>query len=314
MSPASSPPERYRGRFAPSPTGPLHFGSLAAALASFADARAAGGDWLLRIEDLDTPRNRPGALDAILHTLDRSTLRWDGPVVVQSERREVYFAVLDRLRREGLLYPCTCSRREIADSSLRASVGGAARYPGLCRERSWSGTFARPPAWRLRTDARAIGFEDRVRGRFATGNLEASAGDFILRRADGVIAYQLAVVVDDAAFGITDVVRGADLLDSTFRQIYLQQTLSLPTPLYLHVPTATNARGEKLSKQTRAVPVDPERPAPALRAALEFLGQRPPASLRNAEPGDLIDWAVAHWRVAAIPAVDARSAAHDPVH
>ncbi len=300
-------PTTYCGRFAPSPTGPLHFGSLVAAVASFTDARAHRGHWLLRIEDLDTRRNRPGAVDAILYTLQRAALHWDGPVTHQSSRIEHYEAALTQLRHAGLLYPCTCSRREIADSIVGMPASGEARYSGACRGRVWDSRFPRPPAWRIRTSAHPISFDDRLHGRFETPNLESSTGDFVLRRADRVIAYQLAVVVDDAASGITDVVRGADLLASTSRQVFLQRTLGLPTPSYLHVPTATNARGEKLSKQTLAAPVDNDNPAAGLWLALRFLGQQPPLDLRHAPPQDLLAWAVEHWRPSSIPRVQSAS-------
>jgi glutamyl-Q tRNA(Asp) synthetase len=297
----------YRGRFAPSPTGPLHFGSLVAAVAGYLDARAHGGLWLLRIEDLDTSRNRPGAVDAILRTLENAALHWYGPVTHQSARIEHYEAALTQIRGAGLLYPCTCSRREIADSMVGMPVSGEARYSGACRGRASDNEFPRPPAWRIRTTPDKIAFDDRLHGRFETADFESTTGDFILRRADGVIAYQLAVVVDDAAFGITDVVRGADLLGSTFRQIFLQRTLGLPTPAYLHVPTATNARGEKLSKQTLAAPVDSGNPGPALWLALRFLGQQPSPDMRRAPPQDLLAWAVAHWRPSSIPCVQSAS-------
>lgn len=305
----------YRGRFAPSPTGPLHFGSLVAAVAGYLDARAHGGTWLLRIEDLDTPRNRPGAADAIVRTLEHAALHWDGPVTHQTARLEHYHAALKQLRDAGLLYPCSCSRREIADSMVGISASGEARYSGACRGRAWDSQFPRPPAWRIRTTAHSIAFEDRLHGRFETPDLESSTGDFVLRRADGVIAYQLAVVADDAAFGITDIVRGADLLDSTFRQVFLQRTLGLRTPSYLHVPTATNARGEKLSKQTLAAPVDGPNPGPALWLALRFLGQQPPPELRRAPPRELLAWAVQHWRAGSIPRVQSASCENlEPLH
>jgi glutamyl-Q tRNA(Asp) synthetase len=309
------PGYRYCGRFAPSPTGPLHFGSLVAALAGYLDARAQGGTWLLRIEDLDTARNRPDAEDSIVRTLEHAALHWDGPITHQSSRIEHYEAPLAQLRRAGLLYPCICSRREIADSLVGLSPSGEARYSGACRARAWDSQFPRPPAWRIRTAPLPIAFEDRLHGRFETPDLESATGDFILRRADGVIAYQLAVVVDDAAFGITDVVRGADLLGSTFRQIFLQHTLGLPTPSYLHVPTATNARGEKLSKQTLAAPVDGQNPGPALWLALRFLGQQPPAELRLAPPRELLAWAVPHWRAGSIPRLQSASCENvEPLH
>src|SRR3954469_20414140 len=263
----------YTGRFAPSPTGPLHMGSLIAALASWLDARAAGGRWLVRMEDLDRPRVLPGADDAILDALSRLGLQWDGEVVYQSKRHDLYRRALERLRPDT--YWCSCSRREIADSSLGLATDGAPIYPGTCRH----GTKGDRRALRLRTNAETIIFEDRVQGR-QEQVLERAVGDFVLYRADGLFAYQLAVVVDDADQGVTDVVRGADLLDSTPRQIYLQRLLGMPTPRYLHVPVAVDAGGEKLSKQTGAQAVDAS--MATLRNALRFLRQPEAASLGEA--------------------------------
>jgi glutamyl-Q tRNA(Asp) synthetase len=272
------------GRFAPSPTGPLHAGSLAAAVASWLDARAAGGRWLVRIEDLDRPRCMPGAADEILRTLERLGLWWDGEVVYQSARQDLYRAALDRL--QAHTYWCNCTRREVADSSLGLASDGAHIYPGTCR--TLGARDGR--SMRLYTTGEEIRFIDRVQGEQAQA-LERDVGDFVLYRADGMYAYQLAVVVDDAAQGVTDVVRGADLLDSTPRQMYLQRLLGVPTPRYLHVPAAVNAAGEKLSKQTGAGPIAPT--WPSLRKALDFLGQ--PAS------GSL-DEALRNWQPALIPA------------
>ncbi len=260
------------GRFAPSPTGPLHFGSLAAALASWLDARAAGGRWLVRIEDLDPPREQPGAADDILRTLERLGLFWDGPVVFQSRRKPLYEEALSKLKKHS--YGCGCTRREIADSSLGLATDGAQIYPGTCR----AGLPPGKPARSLRLKvAGSIEFTDRVQG-LLHQDLESEVGDFVLRRADGQFAYQLAVVVDDTAQGITDVVRGADLLGSTARQIFLQRLLGLTTPRYLHVPAAIDAAGEKLSKQTGALPVT----AFDLPRALRFLGQPPASDLQEA--------------------------------
>src|SRR5919197_4946086 len=256
----------YTGRFAPSPTGPLHMGSLIAAAASWLDARAAGGRWLVRIEDLDRARCMPGAADAILRTLERLSLDWDGEVLYQSRRLERYRAALAELA-SSHTYWRGCTRREIADSSLGLAADGAHIYPGTCR----AGT-ARKRALRVRTTMEPIAFVDRVQGR-CEQVLERDIGDFVLYRADGLFAYQLAVVVDDAAQAISDVVRGADLLDSTPRQIYLQRLLGLAIPQYMHVPVLVNAAGEKLSKQTGAQPVDPDRRDELLRRALAFLGQ-----------------------------------------
>src|SRR5688572_18183024 len=253
----------YVGRFAPSPTGPLHFGSLVAALASWLDARAARGRWLVRIEDLDAPRAQPGAADDILRTLGELGLVWDAPLVYQSQRSETYRAALQALQHH--VYWCGCTRREIADSSLGLAADGAQIYPGTCRNGIAQGKA--PRALRVRTTSEEIRFNDRVQGP-QRQVVEAEVGDFVLYRADEQIAYQLAVVIDDAKQGVTDVVRGADLLDSTARQIYLQRLLGYPQPRYLHVPAAVNAAGEKLSKQTGAAPIDVARGKEQLRKAL----------------------------------------------
>jgi len=284
---------RYRGRFAPSPTGPLHFGSLVAAVASWVDARASGGEWLVRIEDVDLPRAVPGAADGILRALDALGLRWDGPVVRQSERTALYEAALERLRADSLVYRCRCSRREIADSALQGIEGVI--YPGTCRDRNVG--FDEVAAERAKAPDDAILFEDRVQGPI-TQKVARDIGDFVLKRRDGLHAYQLAVVVDDAGQGITDVVRGADLLWSTPRQIALQRWLGLPTPRYLHVPIAADRSGEKLSKQTQAPPVDVNDRVHELRRALRFLGQ--PASA-GATCAEVLAHAVASWDSGLIP-------------
>lgn len=285
----------YRGRFAPSPTGPLHFGSLVAALASYLEARQQQGEWLLRMEDLDTPRNMPGAADAILRSLEAFGFEWDGPVVYQSERHDLYAAALARLQEDGLVYPCGCTRKEIADSAIHGIEG--AIYPGTCRSGLPPGKTAR--AWRIRAENRTIGFDDAIQGHVAQ-NLARDIGDFVLKRADGFYAYQLAVVVDDADQGITHVVRGADLLDSTPRQIYLQQVLGLPAMHYAHIPIVLNAQGEKLSKQTQAAAVDDRQPATQLLQALDFLQQSPPAAIRNAPLADIWQWADQNWQLSRI--------------
>ena len=271
----------------------MHFGSLVAALASWLDARAAHGSWLLRIEDLDKPREAAGAADAILRQLEALGLHWDGAVLYQSTRTASYEGALERLAARGATYACGCTRSEIADSAL--AIDGARVYPGTCRAGLPRGKSARTT--RVRTAAEPIRFVDRVQREFVQ-SLERDVGDFVLRRADGAFAYQLAVVVDDAEQGVTDVVRGADLLDSTARQIWLQRQLAYPTPRYLHVPVAVNDAGEKLSKQTGARSVEHGSAARSLASALAFLGQRPPRSLGAQE---LLQWAVANWDVARVP-------------
>lgn len=302
---ASAP---YRGRFAPSPTGPLHFGSLVAALGSYLEAKCHNGAWLVRMEDIDPPREMSGAADAILRTLEAYGFEWDGPVIYQSLRSELYDAALAKLRNDGLLYPCACTRKEIMDSALPGIDGPI--YPGTCRGGLPVGRV--PRAWRVRVDAAEIVFEDAIQGTMRQ-NLAKDIGDFVLKRADGFFAYQLAVVVDDADQGITHVVRGSDLLDSTPRQIYLQQRLDLPTPSYAHLPVATNIAGEKLSKQTLARPLELAQPASALWQALDFLGQQPPLALAGENLAELWKWAVAHWHIEHIPkqrAIVARDASH----
>ncbi|MCU0765009.1 MAG: tRNA glutamyl-Q(34) synthetase GluQRS [Burkholderiaceae bacterium] len=257
----------YRGRFAPSPTGALHEGSLAAALASWLDARAHGGTWLVRVEDIDPPREVAGAARRILDALAAFGLTSDETPLFQHSRGDLYLQALARLRSAGLLYGCACSRARIA--SAQAALGLPSHvYPGTCRD----GSGGRPVrALRLRVPDQAITFVDRARGPFAQ-NLAREVGDFVVRRADGLWAYQLAVVVDDGEQRITDVVRGADLLDNTPRQIWLQRALGLPTPRYLHVPVVTNTLGEKLSKQTGARALATDRPLDELERAWRHLG------------------------------------------
>jgi glutamyl-Q tRNA(Asp) synthetase len=287
---------KYAGRFAPSPTGPLHLGSLVAAVASYLEAKSRDGRWLVRMEDLDTPRVVRGAADAILRALEVCGMQWDGAIVNQSTRTDAYHAALHRLRTSGLVYPCACSRREIADSALSGIEGPV--YPGTCRNGLAPGKTAR--AWRVITHDAEVRFDDAIQGPVQQ-NLEDDIGDFVLLRADHVYAYQLAVVVDDAEQGITDVVRGADLLDSTPRQIYLQRLLKYPTPRYCHVPVVVNAAGEKLSKQTLAPPIDDARPLAALMSALRFLGQRPPDALDHASTPEFWNWAISNWRIEHVP-------------
>ncbi len=289
---------RYRGRFAPSPTGPLHFGSLVAAVGSFLDARAQGGEWLVRIDDLDTPRCVPGAADDILRTLEAFGLEWDGEVVYQSRRSEHYRAALTELEHLGVAYPCACTRREIADSAL--GPDGAVIYPGACRSGLAPGRS--PRAVRLRVEGPPLEFADAIQGRMIQ-DMAREVGDFVIRRADGLFAYQLATAVDDAEQGFTQVVRGCDLIDSTPRQIYLQRLLGLPTPAYAHLPVAVNAYGEKLSKQTLAPAVSADKPVLVLRDVLGFLGQDLPEEARDASLADLLRLAVTQWRRVTIPPV-----------
>ncbi|MGF6371587.1 glutamyl-Q tRNA(Asp) synthetase [Paraburkholderia sp. RAU6.4a] len=275
----------YRGRFAPSPTGPLHFGSLVSALASWLDARAQRGAWLVRVEDIDGPRTMPGAAEDILATLERFGMRADETPVWQSQRMARYQHALEQLKSTGLVYPCGCTRKEIADSLLHAHARNTTlAYPGTCR----TGLHGKPArAWRLRVpdgEPAVITFDDRWQGP-QTQNLATEVGDFVLRRADDQWAYQLAVVVDDADAGITHIVRGADLMDSTARQIYLQRCLGVATPEYLHVPVVTNEHGEKLSKQNGATALDSDKPLEALGAAARHLGLKlgsePPTTLEQ---------------------------------
>ena len=286
----------YRGRFAPSPTGPLHFGSLVAAVGSYLQARAQAGEWLVRIEDLDPPRAVAGAADDILRTLEAFGFQWPGPVLYQSRRHADYAQALEQLDRAGVLYACGCTRREIADSSVNGIEGPV--YPGTCRAGLAPDRNAR--AWRVRVDGAVVEFDDLLQGR-QRSSLATDIGDFVVKRADGFFAYQLAVVVDDAEQGITEVVRGADLINSTPRQIHLQRLLGLPTPGYLHLPVVLNVAGEKLSKQTGAVPVDATNPLPALWRVLDLLGQSPPRELLAADLESFWRWAMQNWSLAALP-------------
>lgn len=291
------PDSNYRGRFAPSPTGPLHFGSLVAAVGSYLDAKFNNGEWLVRIEDLDRQREVPGAASKILHTLERLGMEWDGDVIYQSQRCEIYQHALHTLDKQGLIYPCICSRKEIADSSIHGVSGPV--YPGTCVETPVS-LKNRVHALRVRTSSDPIEFKDSLIGAYSQ-KLKDEIGDFVLRRADGIYAYQLAVVVDDAEQNITHVVRGVDLLDSTPRQIFLQRLLGYSTPSYLHLPIVTNAKGEKLSKQTNATAIDLSSALMQLISALRFLGQDPPAELIDGDIPSFWQWARKHWQVHQIP-------------
>ncbi|MCB1738157.1 MAG: tRNA glutamyl-Q(34) synthetase GluQRS [Gammaproteobacteria bacterium] len=283
----------YIGRFAPSPTGPLHFGSLIAAVGSYLQARSQHGQWLLRMEDLDPPRQQAGAAEAIIRSLQRYGFEWDGPVVYQSARSPAYDAALERLRAAGWLFPCNCSRRDINEA------GGI--YPGTCRNgMPVRRDTARKPSLRVRSEGAPIRYHDAVQGEFEE-DLAATVGDFVLKRRDGLYAYQLAVVVDDSEQGVTEVVRGSDLLDSTGRQIHLQRLLGYPTPGYVHLPVATDAQGCKLSKQTFAEALSDDNPVPSLCAALRFLGQPLPDVVAGSTLAEIWQWAIRHWDLSAVP-------------
>ena len=298
IPPHAPRPATVRGRFAPSPTGPLHFGSLVAAVGSYLSARVQGGEWLVRMEDLDPPREVKGAADDILRTLEAYGFEWQGAVLYQSRRRDAYEDALANLRRCGALYPCGCTRKEIVDSSIAGIEGPV--YPGTCRSGLAAGRSAR--TLRVRSDRAVIDFEDRVQGRQHV-LLESEIGDFIARRADGFYAYQLAVVVDDAEQGISEVVRGADLLASTACQIYLQQLLGLPTPGYMHLPAAVNVQGEKLSKQTFARALPRATPVVLLRQAMDFLGQGPLPDAGACSLASFWSAAMAAWDEKRIPRI-----------
>ncbi len=289
---ANPPPAQttYVGRFAPSPTGPLHFGSLLAALASYLDARHQQGKWSLRMEDLDPPREVPGAADLILETLEDYGLKWDGHVSYQSERLSLYQDTLEQLLNLNRAYRCQCSRQQIAQ---RGSV-----YDGYCRGRQDQINAAY--AIRLKTDNQPIHYQDLIQGS-QQQLLHQYCGDFVIRRKDQLFAYQLAVVCDDAEQGINHIVRGSDLLDSTPRQLYLQRLLGYPQPCYAHIPIMVNVQDQKLSKQTYATALDSKRPEKATFRALEVLGQQPPMELKGAAVKELLDWAVSHWNLDRIP-------------
>jgi glutamyl-Q tRNA(Asp) synthetase len=291
---------QYRGRFAPTPSGPLHFGSLVAAVGSFLDARANHGTWLVRIEDLDPPRVKPGAADEILRALDEFGLHWDGPVMRQSERAAAYAAAIGRLARQRVLRECPCSRAVLAalpeNQSHPPAAGDELFHPRECVAPAAGSTPAPGYALRLRVPPGSVSFEDRSLGPQSI-DVARTVGDFVLRRRDGLYAYQLAVVVDDAEQGITDIVRGCDLLASTARQVLLQRALCLPTPRYLHLPLAVDDRGFKLSKSEAAPAVGAHEPSRQLVAVLRFLGQAPPGEMERAQTGEFLAWAIAHWRL-----------------
>ena len=280
---------RHSGRFAPSPTGDLHFGSLVSAVASFLQAKHVHGEWLIRMEDIDPPREVPGSATRILHDLSRLGLNSDRPVLYQSTRTSAYQSALNTLLGEGRAFWCGCSRNDLPPSGI---------YPGTCRNGLAPGKY--PRAVRLRVECSTIRFSDLIQGAIEE-NLEDSVGDFIIHRADGLPADQLAVVVDDAFQGITEVVRGSDLLESTARQIHLQHTLGLPTPAYAHHPLALGDDGKKLGKRFGSDPVGRLPAAEVVSAALQFLGQNPPGGM---ELKKLWSWACEHWQAESIPRVE----------
>lgn len=296
-------PDNYVGRFAPSPTGPLHFGSLLAALASYLQARSNNGRWLVRIEDIDPPREEAGADKLILDALQAYGFQWDGPVTYQSASTETHQSFVDELLHGGLAYPCKCSRRTLSD----ASKGALGRiYPGTCR----SGCDSTDVSIRVLTNDQSIAFEDRLQGQLAQ-RLESESGDFVIKRRDGLIAYHLAVVVDDHLQSISEVVRGIDLIDSTPRQIHLQRQLGFATPEYLHIPVAINSTGQKLSKLTGAKAIPNKAVRPILVAALTALEQQTPSGLEQAPLDEIWAWAIEHWNLSPLTGLTTVSDAQD---
>lgn len=284
-------PRQYVGRFAPSPTGPLHIGSLATAVASFLHARQNRGEWLVRMEDIDPPREVAGAASAILHALERFELHWDRDVLYQSSRTEAYESAAQDLVAKGLAYRCSCTRAQLRNR--QSGKGTSDRYPGLCRTRK---THERATAIRVLTSQAPIRFDDILQGR-RSYVLELTSGDYVIFRRDGLPAYHLAVVVDDAEQGVTHVVRGVDLLDSTATHVHLQRTLNLATPTYGHLPVIINNAGQKLSKRTGAKPLDLEQCEVVAFALLTRLGLRPPSELLGERPATLWRWAVSNWDI-----------------
>lgn len=286
----------YCGRFAPSPTGPLHFGSLVAAVGSYLQSHANNGVWYLRIEDLDPPREVAGATDEILHTLENYGLHWDGEILYQSKRNDIYLDALQQLTQQQSVYPCSCSRKQIQDNAISGRYGPI--YQGCCRQGLANDML--PRALRVLTHDTPISFVDSLRGPFEQ-RLESEIGDFVVRRADKLFAYQLAVVVDDAEQNITDVVRGADLLDNTPRQIHLQKLFGWPTPSYMHLPVALNRNGQKLSKQTGAPKVEGLRPQAVLFEVLKFLNQNIDNDIIDCDLDSFWQCVIEHWQSDKIP-------------
>jgi glutamyl-Q tRNA(Asp) synthetase len=296
-TPSCPKPAAYTGRFAPSPTGPLHFGSLIAAVGSYLQAKKAGGRWLVRIEDIDRPREVPGAANDILRTLEALGFEWDGPIEKQSQRLELYEHALDRLRERRRIYSCSCSRGVIA---ALAPGSDEPRYPGLCR--NGPRDASQPLALRLQVEPGVVAFTDSLQGRIEQ-DVNAAVGDFVIKRRDGLHAYHLAVVVDDADQGITEVVRGADLLDSTPRQLLLFSALELPAPSYAHLPLAVDSEGRKLSKSQQSLAIDVRHASTALWHALAFLRQTPPPSLLGASTREIWTWAQSQWNSDALQGI-----------
>lgn len=297
MTAAARPgfPSSYVGRFAPSPTGPLHFGSIVAAVASFLDARASGGRWLVRIEDIDPPREVAGASDAILATLERWGLHWDDSVLFQSTRVAAYRAIAEQLLSQGDAFRCVCTRRELARRD-------EAVYPGICRQQAVAQHV--PHALRVHSGDGLVAFGDALQGQ-QQWNLATEIGDFVIWRRDGLCSYQLAVTIDDGYQGITHVVRGIDLIDSTARQLHLRTLLGMPAPAFAHFAVAVDASGQKLSKQSGATPIDDITPRTGLFLALQFLHLQPPESLAGARVAELLQWGVEHWSPARLRGIAA---------
>jgi glutamyl-Q tRNA(Asp) synthetase len=286
----SSGTTQYRGRFAPSPTGPLHFGSLIAAVASYLEARTHKGEWLVRIEDVDEMRTLPGAADNILLTLDNYGFEWDGDILYQTNRKEAYAEALYQLETQDLVYRCICSRKDLQEHAKQGEYGFI--YPGTCEHLQHSSQTEY--SLRIKTDNKKIEFTDAIMGIYGH-QLKSEMGDFIIRRRDGLFAYQLAVVVDDGFQNITDIVRGVDILDSTPRQIYLQQCLNVTTPSYTHLPVAVNDKGDKLSKQTGAIGINEKADIEMLVNCMNFLDQGMPAELKKASLKTFWEWAFESW-------------------
>ena len=279
----------YRGRFAPSPTGELHLGTLLAAVGSYLQARTQNGEWLMRIEDVDITRRVEGASDALLKALEDFGFEWDGEEVYQSHRNVLYEDALATLSQKDLIYPCTCSRKQLANETV---------YTGHCRHRHLP--LKEEHALRIRVEDRLINFDDAVIGSYQQ-QLTSECGDFVIKRRDSLFAYMLAVVVDDAEQGVTEVVRGIDLLDATPRQIYLQQQLDYTQPDYLHLPLLVDEHGHKLGKSTGAAALDLKHPVASLHSTLKLLGQQPPEELASDNLNSLWQWAIEHWDINRIP-------------